>query len=114
VTLIYKILSQAEYDQAAQAGKFVGSAVDVADGFIHFSDASQAQETARRHFFGQSDLVLVAVEADKLGSLLRWEPSRGGELFPHLFNDLEFKWMGPPLRITLDEDGIPDVTGLLP
>ena len=81
---IYKILSRAEWAQAQAAGVFAGSAVDHADGFIHFSTAAQAPETARRHFAGQSDLVVLAIEADDLGAALVWEPSRGGDLFPHL------------------------------
>ena len=69
-------------------GAFDGSAADARDGFIHFSTAAQVQETAARHFAGQSDLLLVAVAAERLGDALRWEPSRGGALFPHLYAPL--------------------------
>jgi uncharacterized protein (DUF952 family) len=85
---IYKILSASEWRAAEQAGAFGGSAVDLKDGYIHFSTASQAVETAAKHFAGQRDLVLVAVDAELLGDALKWEPSRGGALFPHLYGEL--------------------------
>ena len=86
---IYKILPRAEWTAAEAAGRFEGSAVDHQDGYIHFSTAAQAQETARRYFAGQSDLVVLEVEGDDLGAALRWEPSRGGDLFPHLYGALQ-------------------------
>ena len=70
---------------AEQAGIYAGSEADRRDGFIHLSTAAQLAGTAAKHFAGQSDLLLVAVDADALGSALKWEPSRGGELFPHLY-----------------------------
>ncbi|MBE7220223.1 MAG: DUF952 domain-containing protein, partial [Caulobacteraceae bacterium] len=76
--LVYKIAPAALWRQAEAAGAFRGAPVDLADGFIHFSTAAQARETAAKHFAGQSDLVLVAVEVAALGDALRWEPSRGG------------------------------------
>ncbi len=85
MSLIYKILPRGEWDAALEAGVFLGSAIDVQDGFIHFSTAEQWRETLQKHFAGQADLVLVAAEAEALGSELRWEPSRGGALFPHLY-----------------------------
>jgi uncharacterized protein (DUF952 family) len=85
---IYKICSAAEWAAAEAAGAYRGSAVDHKDGFIHFSTAEQAEETASRHFAGQEGLVLVAVDETRLGDALRWEPSRGGALFPHLYTDL--------------------------
>ena len=85
---IYKILPRALWDEAVTNGSFNGSPVDAADGFIHFSTAAQVHETAARHFQGMKDLVLVAVEADDLGEALKWEPSRGGDLFPHLYGTL--------------------------
>lgn len=88
MTRIYKILIRAEWERALTEGRFDGSDVDRRDGFIHFSTAGQAGETARRHFAGQSDLVVLAVEAESLGPALKWEPSRGGELFPHLHGPL--------------------------
>jgi quercetin 2,3-dioxygenase len=86
--LIYKICAAHAWDDAIAAGAFRGSAVDRRDGFIHFSTADQLGETLRRHFVGQRDLVVVAVEPGTLGGALRWEPSRGGALFPHLYADL--------------------------
>ena len=88
MTLIYKILSRAEWKTACEAGAFLGSAIDVRDGFIHFSTAEQWRETLEKHFAGQTDLLLVAVEAETLGPELKWEPSRGGALFPHLYAPL--------------------------
>jgi uncharacterized protein (DUF952 family) len=86
---IYKICPAALWRAAERAGVFYGSEVDRRDGFIHFSTAAQAAETAARHFSGQRDLVLVAVEAAALGPHLKWEPSRGGALFPHLYGALD-------------------------
>lgn len=86
--LIYKIFRRPEWDSMVAQGATRGAPVDLADGYIHLSTAAQVMETAARHFADQSDLVLVAVEADKLGAELRWEPSRGGALFPHLYREL--------------------------
>ena len=88
MSLIYKILSRAEWDAACEAGTFLGSGVDVKDGFIHFSTADQWRETLEKHFAGQADVLLVAVQTDALGPDLKWEPSRGGALFPHLYGPL--------------------------
>ena len=89
MTRIFKILGDADWERALSSGRFDGSAGDVTDGFIHFSTAEQLAETARRHFAGQADLVVLEVEGDTLGSALRWEPSRGGALFPHLYGPLD-------------------------
>jgi uncharacterized protein (DUF952 family) len=89
VVAIYKICPAALWREAEQAGVFRGSGVDAQDGFIHFSTAAQATETAARHFAGQCDLVLVRVDTAKLGDRLKWESSRGGALFPHLYSDLD-------------------------
>ncbi len=86
--LIYKILSAAEWAEAKRTGVFAGAGIDLSDGFIHFSTGAQAQETAAKHFAGKSDLVLVAVDADTLGTALRWEVSRGAAPFPHLYGTL--------------------------
>ncbi len=86
--LIYKILRRPEWDAFHAAGETAGAPVDLADGFIHFSAAPQLAETAAKWFAGQSDLVLVACDADTLGDALKWEPSRGGALFPHLYRKL--------------------------
>lgn len=86
--LIFKIFRRPEWNAFRDAGQTAGAPVDLADGFIHFSTASQVPETAARHFATESDLVLVAVRADTLGLALKWEPSRGGALFPHLYRSL--------------------------
>jgi uncharacterized protein (DUF952 family) len=88
-TTVYKICPAALWRDAAGAGVFHGSPVDRRDGYIHFSTAAQVAETAAKHFAGQGDLVLVAVDADKLGAALKWEPARGGALFPHLYGALD-------------------------
>ncbi len=88
MSLIYKILPRAEWDAALEAGTFLGSPIDVQDGFIHFSTGEQWRETLDKHFAGQADLLLVAVEAETLGPELKWETSRGGALFPHLYGPL--------------------------
>jgi uncharacterized protein (DUF952 family) len=85
---LYKICSSALWRAAERTGVFRGSADDLRDGFIHFSTADQVAETAAKHFAGQHDLLLISVDADTLGDALKWEPSRGGALFPHLYGDL--------------------------
>lgn len=105
--LIYKILARAEWDAALAAGRYEGSAVDRKDGFIHFSTGAQVAETARRHFAGQADLVVLAIEADELD--LRWEPSRGGDLFPHLYGSLDPARVRGVTAAPLGADGVPDV-----
>jgi uncharacterized protein (DUF952 family) len=85
---IYKICRPDEWAGTERAGVFRGSPDDKHDGFIHFSTAAQIPETIEKYFAGESGLVLVAVDAAKLGAALKWEPSRGGALFPHLYGDL--------------------------
>jgi len=85
---VYKICRPDEWAGTERAGVFRGSPDDKRDGFIHFSTAAQIPETVEKYFAGESDLVLVAVDAAKLGAALKWEPSRGGALFPHLYGDL--------------------------
>jgi uncharacterized protein (DUF952 family) len=103
--IVYKIVAAGEWREAESAGVFAGAAVDRADGFIHFSTAEQAPETAAKWFAGRTDLTLAAVDAAALGADLRWEPSRGGALFPHLYGPLPMsavKWSRP---LTLGADG---------
>lgn len=105
MTTIYKICEAAQWAQAERDGEFRGSAVDFADGYIHFSNAAQVAETAAKHFAGMSNLVLVAVEAEELGGAVKWEISRGGALFPHLYGALPLaavRWVKP---LWLDDDG---------
>ncbi|QIB34457.1 DUF952 domain-containing protein [Ancylobacter pratisalsi] len=103
---IFKIAPRALWQAAVAAGRFDGAPVDLKDGFIHFSTAAQAAETAARHFAGQDDLVLVAVDTGALDAAqLRWEPSRGGDLFPHLYGPLfpaAVDWVRP---LPLGPDG---------
>lgn len=89
MTTIYKIIAEDAWREAAAAGVFRGAAVDLSDGFIHFSTAEQVRETAARHFAGRDGLVLVAFDDRMLGDGLRYEPSRGGALFPHLYGSLD-------------------------
>jgi uncharacterized protein (DUF952 family) len=88
VTTIYKICERAAWREAERSRVYRGSDADRRDGFIHFSTAAQLAGTAAKHFAGQADLMLVAVDDDRLGPTLKWEPSRGGELFPHLYGEL--------------------------
>ncbi len=107
MTAIYKILTRGEWRQAQQQGQFTGSAVDLKDGFIHLSTAAQAQETAQKHFRDQGDLVVLELETEALGPALRWEPSRGGALFPHLYGPLATGHVLRVLDAPLDAEGIP-------
>ncbi len=88
MSLIYKITPAVLWREAEAKGEFGGAPIDLADGFIHFSTAEQVRETAAKHFAGHDDLLLVATDPQKLGPALRWEPSRGGALFPHLHDAL--------------------------
>ena len=110
---IYKILPRRDWEAASTAQLYEGSEVDRTDGFIHFSTAAQAQETARRHFAGRAGLVVLEVEADDLGPDMRWEPSRGGDLFPHLYGVLQARLVRGVAEAPLDSDGTP-LIGLLP
>ncbi|MCD7059069.1 DUF952 domain-containing protein [Pelagibacterium xiamenense] len=85
---IYKIASKADWEAAWVAGELKGTAVDLADGYIHFSTAEQLAETLDKHYRGQSGLVLATIDPDLLPHPLKWEPSRGGALFPHLYAPL--------------------------
>lgn len=105
MTLIYKICSEALWRDAERVGVFAGAAIDLEDGYIHFSTAAQARETAARHFAGQGDLVLVAIAAEALGESLRWEPSRGGDLFPHLYGPLRLDAVRWVQSLPLGPDG---------
>jgi uncharacterized protein (DUF952 family) len=104
-TIIYKICPSSLWREAERAGVFLGAPVDRQDGYIHFSAADQVAETAAKHFSGVHDLVLVAVDADALGPMLKWEPSRGGAMFPHLFRSMPLSsvlWVKP---LPLDASG---------
>lgn len=108
--LIYKIFRAAEWQALASSGETDGAPVDLADGFIHFSTAEQARDTAAKHFAGETGLILAAVEDGPLGDALKWEPSRGGALFPHLYRRLalsEVLWHRP-LPLAGDQHQFPD------
>jgi uncharacterized protein (DUF952 family) len=112
--IIYKIVATAEWVAAEAAGVFTGASVDRADGFIHFSTAAQAPETAAKWFDGRDDLTLAAVDTEALEKDLRWEPSRGGALFPHLYAALPMSavvWSRP---LPLGPDGRHVFEGLGP
>jgi len=103
---IYKIVPRELWQEARTAGPFKGASIDLKDGYIHFSTAAQAIETARLHFTGQADLLLIAVDATLFGEALKWEASRGGDLFPHLYADLPLDavlWEKP---LALGDDGL--------
>lgn len=105
--IIYKILAASEWQAAVTAGSYAGSPDDTRDGFIHFSTAAQLAGTAAKYFKDKPDLVLVAVATDLLGGRLRWEPSRGGQLFPHLYSPLETNAATAVLPLPLGADGVP-------
>lgn len=111
--LIYKIVPQSLWAEALTRGVFIGAAVDIADGFIHFSTAAQVEETARKHFRGQSDLLLLAFEDRDLGEGLHYEPSRNGELFPHLYDTLDVNLVRSTKALVMNADGTHRFTGLL-
>ena len=87
-TTAYKVLTAEQMVALERDGTFAGAPVDIEDGFVHLSTASQLTETVDRHFVGQTDLHVVAVDLGSFGDTLKWEPSRGGELFPHLYEPL--------------------------
>jgi uncharacterized protein (DUF952 family) len=88
VAIVYKICAASLWAEAERSGVFTGAPIDLEDGYIHFSSATQVAETAALYFKGQDGLVLVAIDGDRLGPALKWEPSRGGALFPHLYGPL--------------------------
>lgn len=108
-TAIFRIADLNAWHEACALGEFLGSDADMRDGFIHFSARDQLAETARKHFRGQTGLLLIAFDAAALGPELRWEPSRGGDLFPHLYAPLPTNaalWTRP---LSLGEDGTPEL-----
>jgi uncharacterized protein (DUF952 family) len=106
VRVVYKICPTPLWRGAERAAVFAGSDVDRRDGFIHFSTAAQVVETARKHFAGQHDLLLVRVDAERLGNRLKWEPSRRGALFPHLYGDLDLAAVTRVEPLPLGADGL--------
>ena len=108
--IIYKITPASAWREAERQGVYRGSADDLRDGYIHFSTAAQVAETARKHYFGQRGLFLVAVDADAL----RWEPSRNDELFPHLYGELDLGAVTDILDLRARSDGTHDIPELAP
>jgi uncharacterized protein (DUF952 family) len=102
---IYKIATRQVFEAALEVGTFPGMPIDIEDGYVHFSTAAQLAETLRLHFAGQSDLVLFAVRGADLPSPIVWEPSRGGQLFPHLYGELPMSAMAEHAAIAVAEDG---------
>jgi len=109
VGYVYKIAARADWDAAVPSGRFAGAAIDLRDGYIHLSTATQAQQTARLHFAGQADLVLLKIDAARLAAALKWEPSRGGDLFPHLYAPLDCALVEAVTLVDLDADGTPQL-----
>jgi len=106
--IIYKIVPADLWTEAEAAGVFGGAPIDLTDGYIHFSTGAQARRTAELYFKGQDGLLLVAVDGAKLGDALKYEPSRGGDLFPHLYGPLALEavvWKAP---LVLRDDGFHD------
>jgi len=114
VSAIYKLLDRAAWLAAERAGAFGGSPVDLADGYIHFSTAAQVGETARRHFRGAADLMLLELDPEALGASLTWEPSRGGDLFPHLYGSMPTSAVRRTWALALDAEGVPVIGTLEP
>ena len=111
---IYKICPASAWREAERQGVYRGSPDDARDGFIHFSTAVQVNETARKHFFGQTGLFLIEVDADALGAALRWERSRNDELFPHLYGELDPRAATAVHQIHSRADGTHDIPELKP
>ena len=107
---VYKICPAAALQEARERGRFEGSADDARDGFIHLSAGHQVAGTLAKYFAGQRDLVLLAVDPERLGTRLLWKTSRGGELFPHLYGPLDLDHVLSVAPLPLQEDG----THLLP
>lgn len=102
---IYKIATKQQWAEAQKIGSFNGAPIDLADGYIHFSTAAQTRETATKHFAGQTDLLLLSVDEEKLGTDLKYEVSRGGQLFPHLYAKLPLEAVSKIAEMPLDDDG---------
>ena len=103
--IVYHICRQDEWDAAKVNGIYSGSSQDEVDGFIHFSTSEQVMESAQKHRTGQDGLVMLSVDAESLGSSLKWEPSRGGSLFPHLYGELPVNVVINAISLPLGPDG---------
>ncbi|MEJ7590941.1 MAG: DUF952 domain-containing protein [Planctomycetaceae bacterium] len=112
--MIYKVCSKAVWKEMRTLTSWNGSPHDLRDGFIHFSTTSQLEGTVRKHYAGQSDLMLLAVDADSLGEALKWEPSRDGDLFPHLYGPLPISTVASAQDLIVSPDGTINDNRLLP
>lgn len=101
----YKILTQDQMDELEHQGSFAGAPIDLADGYVHLSTATQAQETLEKHFVGQTGLWLAAVDLEALGDAIKWEESRGGQLFPHLYAALSLETVIAYSPVEYERDG---------
>jgi uncharacterized protein (DUF952 family) len=110
---IFKILPEALWTEAKKTGVFLGSPVDIADGYIHFSTTDQVVETGRKHFKDQDGLLLAEIDEAALGEALRYEPSRGGQLFPHLYGPMPVAAVRRIVALPKGPDGCPSFEGLL-
>lgn len=113
--VIFHMCRRDEWTAALKTGVYEGSSQDRADGFIHFSDGTQVRASAARHRAGQTGLVLLVVDSGRLGAALRWEPSRGGALFPHLYGPLNVTDVAAVHDLPLGPDGahvFPDIDGI--
>ena len=108
---IYKLASREVFEASRAQGRFLGQPVDLADGYVHFSTAAQLAETARLHFAGQAGQVLFQVAVAPLGAALRWEPSRHGALFPHLYGELPMQAVLNAVELDVPADGRIDMPG---
>lgn len=112
--LIYHMCRADEWETAQLSGSYAGSSQDKADGFIHFSTAGQVRESAAKHRAGQDGLILLAVDTEPLGGALKWETSRGGALFPHLYGPLPVHAVNSADPLILDADGMHQFPDHLP
>ena len=112
--IVYKICPRSAWQEAVAAGIYRGSPDDLRDGFIHFSTGAQLPGTAAKHYLGQADLLLIAFEREALGPKLKWEPSRGGDLFPHLYDDLDPSLALATAELPLGPDDVPLLPEPLP
>jgi uncharacterized protein (DUF952 family) len=103
--IVYKVLTPAQWSVILETGRFTGAPIDLADGFIHLSSAHQLVETVRKHFRGQGELVIASFDADVLGGDLKWEVSRGGDLFPHLYAPLLLAHVIESFTLSIDDQG---------
>ncbi len=110
---LYKVVSLATWETVQLDGVFRGAGIDISDGFIHLSAADQVVETVRKHFAGEQDLLLISVDADALGDDLRWEPSRGGALFPHVYGQINLDAVIDAVPLPLGHDGTHEFPKLL-